>query len=138
MLRAVADWWDAVELWLTQLPFGFQVVLAVLVLVLAIGGYVAMSRRTQAREGTLLEQLGQAERELAKAHAADKGWDPATVEAAARQAAQERFGPVTALQLVQVIDKPGTDEDQAVFTARVGGRPERVVLGRRDGDWIHA
>lgn len=33
MLRAVADWWDAVELWLTQLPFGFQVVLAVLVLV---------------------------------------------------------------------------------------------------------
>jgi hypothetical protein len=33
VLRAVADWWDAVELWLTQLPFGFQVVLAVLVLV---------------------------------------------------------------------------------------------------------
>jgi type II secretory pathway pseudopilin PulG len=53
------------------------IVLAVLVLVLAIGGFVAMSRRTQAREGTLLEQLGQAERELAKAHAADKGWDPA-------------------------------------------------------------
>jgi hypothetical protein len=31
--RAIADWWDAVELWLTQLPFPFQVVLAVLVLV---------------------------------------------------------------------------------------------------------
>ena len=30
--RAVADWWDAVELWLTQLPFPLQVVLAVLVL----------------------------------------------------------------------------------------------------------
>lgn len=27
------DWWDAVELWLTQLPFPLQVVLAVLVLV---------------------------------------------------------------------------------------------------------
>jgi hypothetical protein len=33
VVRAVADWWDAVELWLTQLPFGFQVVLAALVVV---------------------------------------------------------------------------------------------------------
>jgi hypothetical protein len=33
VLRALADWWDAVELWLTQLPFGFQVVLATFVLV---------------------------------------------------------------------------------------------------------
>ncbi|WP_219418504.1 hypothetical protein [Pseudonocardia nigra] len=33
MVRAVADWWDAVELWLTQLAFPLQVVLAVLVLV---------------------------------------------------------------------------------------------------------
>jgi elongation factor P--beta-lysine ligase len=33
VVRALADWWDAVELWLTQLPFPFQVVLAVLVIV---------------------------------------------------------------------------------------------------------
>lgn len=33
MVRAVADWWDAVELWLTQLAFPLQVVLAVVVLV---------------------------------------------------------------------------------------------------------
>ena len=31
MLREVADRWDAVELWVTQLAFPFQVVLAVLV-----------------------------------------------------------------------------------------------------------
>jgi hypothetical protein len=31
VVRAVADWWDSVELWLTQLPFGFQVVLAIVV-----------------------------------------------------------------------------------------------------------
>jgi hypothetical protein len=31
MVRAVADWWDAVELWLTQLPFVFQVVIATVV-----------------------------------------------------------------------------------------------------------
>ena len=32
MLRAVADRWDAVELWVTQLAFPFQVVLAIVVL----------------------------------------------------------------------------------------------------------
>jgi hypothetical protein len=31
MLREVADRWDAVELWVTQLAFPFQVVLALLV-----------------------------------------------------------------------------------------------------------
>jgi hypothetical protein len=31
VLRAVANWWDAVELWVTQLAFPFQVVLAILV-----------------------------------------------------------------------------------------------------------
>jgi hypothetical protein len=32
VLRAVLDWWDGVELWLTQLAFPLQVLLAVLVL----------------------------------------------------------------------------------------------------------
>ena len=31
MVRAIADWWDAVELWLTQLAFPFQVTLAIVV-----------------------------------------------------------------------------------------------------------
>ncbi|WP_433275167.1 hypothetical protein ACQPZA_28050 [Pseudonocardia xinjiangensis] len=31
VMRAVADWWDAVELWITQLPFPLQVVLAIVV-----------------------------------------------------------------------------------------------------------
>ena len=31
MLRALADWWDAVELWVTQLAFPLQVTLAMLV-----------------------------------------------------------------------------------------------------------
>lgn len=30
-MRAIADWWDAVELWLTQLEFPFQVGLAIVV-----------------------------------------------------------------------------------------------------------
>ena len=31
MVRAIADWWDAVELWLTQLAFPFQVLLAIII-----------------------------------------------------------------------------------------------------------
>lgn len=31
VLRALADWWDAVELWVTQLSFPLQVVLAIVV-----------------------------------------------------------------------------------------------------------
>ena len=113
------------------------IVFAVLVLVTGIGGYIAMTRRTRAREDTLLEQLRQAERELAKAHAADKGWDPAIVEAAARDAAQQRFGgsDVRSLQLVQVIDKPGTDADQAVFRVETDGGEQTLTLGRRQGVW---
>ena len=49
VVRALADWWDAVELWLTQLPFGFQVVLAALVLVpLCWGAAVALDRAVDA------------------------------------------------------------------------------------------
>lgn len=32
VLRAIADWWDAVELWLTQLAFPLQVLMAAVVL----------------------------------------------------------------------------------------------------------
>jgi hypothetical protein len=41
----MADWWDAVELWLTQLPFGFQVVLATVVLVPLCWGTAVLSDR---------------------------------------------------------------------------------------------
>jgi hypothetical protein len=32
-MRALLDWWDGVELWLTQLSFPLQVLLAILVLI---------------------------------------------------------------------------------------------------------
>jgi hypothetical protein len=49
VVRALADWWDAVELWLTQLPFEFQVVLATVVLVpLCWGVAVAADRGADA------------------------------------------------------------------------------------------
>lgn len=112
-------------------------VVIVLLVLLAVGGFVAMSRRTHSQEGALLDELQRAERELAQAHAADKGWDRALLEAAARSAAAERFGAgdVGELQLVQVIDKPGTDADQAVFRVQAAGGMHEITLGRSGGVW---
>jgi len=114
------------------------IVFALLVLGLGFGGYVAMTRRTTSREDQLLEQLQKAERELASAHAADKGWDPATLRSAARAAADARFGAsgsVAEPQLVQVIDKPGTDADQAVFRVETADGEHSMMLGRTGGVW---
>ena len=109
------------------------IVLGVLVLVLFLGGLFAAARRQQAQEGHLKQQLEQANSELALAHAQDKGWDRATLEAAAREAAG---GPVEELDLVQVEDHPGTDQDRAVFRVVSAGQERRLSLGRRDGVWV--
>ena len=54
-------------------------VLLALVVTLAGGGYMAMTRRTRAREAALQRELSQAEDALAQAHALDKGWDQGIV-----------------------------------------------------------
>ena len=45
MLRSLADWWDSVELWVTQLAFPFQVVLAIAVLLPLCGGAAVLADR---------------------------------------------------------------------------------------------
>lgn len=113
------------------------VVLA-LVLVLSVGGYMAMTRRIRARDSELQRELAHAEDALAQAHALDKGWDREILDAAARAAAAERFGGdvVGTPQLVQVIDRPGVDADQAVFRVESSdGREHRITLGRVGGEW---
>jgi Flp pilus assembly protein TadB len=113
------------------------IVFALLVLGMGVGGFMVMTRRTTSREEELLERLKRAELELAKAHAADKGWDPATLKSAARAAADQRFGATSAgePQLVQVIDKPGTDADQAVFRVETADGERSITLGRTGGVW---
>jgi Flp pilus assembly protein TadG len=114
-------------------------VVLVLVVALAAGGYVAMTRRIRARDAALQRELAQAEDALAQAHALDKGWDRATLEAAARAAAAERFGSqgvVGTPQLVQVLDRPGVEADQAIFRVESpDGREHRITLGRTGGEW---
>lgn len=116
------------------------IVLVALIVLLAIGGAVATARRTRSDDAKLRETLEEAERHLARAHADDKGWERETMEAAARAAISERFGgvEVRALHLVQVLDRPGTDADQAVFRADTPEGQVTVTLGRRGGNWVAA
>lgn len=43
MLRSLADWWDSVELWITQLAFPFQVLLAIVVLLPLCAGVAVLA-----------------------------------------------------------------------------------------------
>jgi hypothetical protein len=114
-------------------PTWLIIVLVVLVL-LAIGGAFARSRQLARSRPAFDKSLEHVNRDLAAAAAQDRGWDRATLEDAARRIyAQERGREPDDLVLVEVIDRPGTDADQAVF--RVGGR-ERLTLGRREGEWV--
>ncbi len=109
------------------------IVIAVVLLLLFIGGYIANGRRREAERSSLHERTREANEQLALAHAEDKGWERSTMEAAARAAyAQRRGAEPRALDLVQVVDRPGTDEDKAIFTAD----GDELVLGRRDGRWV--
>jgi|SRR5215207_3318825 len=114
------------------MPTWLIIVLAVL-LVLAVGGAFAARRRLAATQDRFELDLQRVNRDLAAAHAEDRGWERAALETSARQAyAGERGSEPTDLELVQVVDRPGTDEDKAVF--RIG--TERLTLGRRDGEWV--
>ena len=111
------------------------IVFAVLVVVLGVGGYIANARRREREEASLIARAEQADQHLAEAHALDKGWERGGLEAAARAIYAERHGAEPSeLHLIQVVDRPGTDQDEAVFMA--DGRELR--LGRRDGDWVGA
>jgi hypothetical protein len=114
------------------MPTWLVIVLAVFLL-LIVGGMIAARRRLAANSDRFDANLEQVNRDLAAAHAEDRGWERGALEASARQAyAAERGGEPAELELVQVIDRPGTDDDHAVF--RCG--KERLTLGRRDGEWV--
>jgi hypothetical protein len=111
------------------------IIVIVVLLLLAIGGAFARSRQLARSRPAFEASLEQVNRDLAAAAAQDRGWDRATLEDAARRIYTEESGREPAdLVLIEVLDRPGTDEDQAVF--RVGGR-ERFTLGRRSGEWVH-
>jgi hypothetical protein len=112
------------------------VVVAVIIL-LAVGGAMARRRQLERSQGRFDANLLQVNRDLAAAHAEDRGWERTVLEGAAREAyAAERGGSDPGeLELMQVIDRPGTDEDKAVFRCGPEGG-DRLTLGRRDGQWV--
>jgi type II secretory pathway pseudopilin PulG len=114
------------------------IVLAVLVL-LIVGGLVANARRARSEEGQLRVRLREADHALALARADDRGWDRDVLEAAARGAfaARSSIEP-RELQLVQVIDRPGTEDDQALFRVVTDAGAEEILLVRRGEGWSAA
>ena len=110
----------------------------VLAVVFFIGGYIAAGRRRDAREKQLLAQIQAADEALAQARADDRGWDLALLQTAAREAYATRFEgrEPEALHLIQVIDRPGTEADEAVFRAIDGHREEDLILGREGDRWV--
>jgi hypothetical protein len=110
-------------------------VIVVLAVLLFAGGLYASGRRRDKLADGLLARIEAADAALADARAQDRGWERATIEAAARAAVAPQ--EVRELQLVQVVDKPGTDADQAVFrVVGADGAEHTVTLGRRDGAWV--
>ena len=115
-----------------------EIIVLVALIVIALlfaGGMLAVSRRRDKLSESLLARIEAADAALAEARAQDRGWERATIEAAARAAVAPQ--EVQELHLVQVVDKPGTDADQAVFrVVGADGTERTVTLGRRDGAWV--
>jgi type II secretory pathway pseudopilin PulG len=113
------------------------VVIVVLVALLVVGGLVASRRRAEGQEARVRADLEEANQALASAHAADKGWHRELLEQAAREAFAERSAAeVRELQLVQVVDRPGTEDDQAVFRVITDHGSEYLHLDRHGDRWM--
>ncbi|HEX7297752.1 MAG TPA: hypothetical protein VF257_02020 [Solirubrobacteraceae bacterium] len=115
------------------------IVVVSLLVLLFVGGLVANARRTREEAGDLRATLLEADRALAQARAADRGWERAALEAAARDAFAARSPvDVRELQLLKVIDRPGTEHDQALFRVVTDVGSEEILLARRGDAWTSA
>jgi len=119
-----------------------EIVLIIVVVVfglLALLGFLGNRRRQAALEGRFRDEIARANRDLANAHAQDRGWEPSVLEAAARAAYAEARPPgddLRELALVAVVDPPGTDDDKAEFRVLAGDGDHLLTLGRRGDDWV--
>lgn len=114
------------------------VVAVVLVIALSVGGMLANARWRRRRETSFDTSLDEVNQHLAAAHAQDKGWEPNALHEAARRAfAERRPGEEISEQaLVAVVDKPGTDEDKAVFRFVTSSGTAHLTLGRTGDEWV--
>jgi hypothetical protein len=121
-------------------PTWLEILLLVVVgvvVVLALGG-AAVARRREAETRAAFERdVEEADRALASARAEDRGWDRATLEAAARAAfaVRQPGAEIRTLALVQVLDRPGIEEDRAVFRVESDAGETLLALGRQGDGW---
>lgn len=118
----------------------WEIVLLALVAILAllfVGGLIGNARARAGRDRQLRERIAAADHALAAARAEDRGWDRELLEAAARAAfAQQRPGvAIERLELVQVVDRPGTEEDRAAFQVIAAGGEDHLELVRSGDGW---
>ena len=112
-------------------------IIVIVLVVLAAGGMIARYMWLGRHETQFRAQLEKADQDLAQAAAQDRGWDRTRLEDAARSAYRENRGrEPTELMLVEVLDRPGTDEDLAVFRAEAEGARHTLTLGRRGDEWV--
>ena len=110
-------------------------IVLVVLLILIVGGVFARRRQLARSRPAFERALTKVDQDLAAAAATDRGWNRERLETAARRVYAEQYGAEPdSLTLIEVIDQPGTDQDQAVFDAA----GQRLILGRRDGEWISA
>ena len=110
------------------------IVIAAVLVLLFVGGYIASRRRTT----DWSKHVAEADHALEAARAADKGWDRDMLDREARGAleAQKPGWEYRDLHLVLVDDKPGVHQDRAHFVAAGGDGEVRVVLARDEaGAW---
>ena len=111
------------------------VVVALLVL-LIVGGTVANARRSRDEAVDMRAALLEADHALAQARADDRGWERSALEAAAREAFAARSPvDVRELQLLKVVDRPGTEDDQALFRVITDVGSEELLLARHGDAW---
>ncbi|HEX6696742.1 MAG TPA: hypothetical protein VF080_08110 [Solirubrobacteraceae bacterium] len=112
------------------------IVVVILVVLLIVGGLVANGRRAREQEDETLSAVREADQALALARAGDRGWERAVLEAAAREAFAARSpAEVRELLLMQVVDRPGTEEDQALFRVVTDVGSEEILLVRHGDAW---
>jgi hypothetical protein len=113
------------------------IVVGAVVLILLVGGFIASRRYVASHSEEIASNIAAADRALELARAADKGWDRAALEAAARSAIQQSKPgwDVENLALVLVDDRPGIEQDRAHFMASGGGDSARVILARTEEGW---
>jgi type II secretory pathway pseudopilin PulG len=118
----------------------WEIVLLAIVGVLALLfllGFAGNARVRRAGDRSLTAKIAAADNALAAARAEDRGWDPALLQTAARAAFEARKPglAIETLHLIQVVDRPGTDEDRALMRVQHAAGAEDIELQRTGDRW---